>query len=355
MTFQFAHHRPLTPITPVHSPQPSVGSIRSRTPGQLSLHDYRKQQVTPSPPAVPGQRTVKRRFAASSLNKIERIPPDSPNAPLLPPHQYGSTPPLTPSLGPPTPTQLEFSPSKSLLSEDSFPDYLPDLAHLGSSDFNLSPPQSPFFFDAPPSEFNFLPDLLTSPTTPHTQPSFFSLRRKKPSDYTEDHSRSRSGYRAISQTQRLVNLTSVARTSRQSRSTPRKDTRDIRRDTSPLLSVDVPLPEDDYAPLPDGRQYSIYAPLPEDEFAPLPDGRLDSVLHSSRFERRAGAAFQVASANSSSVSPNLGQRQEFGGVRWSEGNQRKIDIVRSRPQTQLSPQRLDQGQQAQREAQPEAQ
>jgi hypothetical protein len=99
MAFQYAHHRPLTPITPVHSPHPSnASSIRTRTPGQLSLHEYRKQQVTPSPPALQGQRSVKKKRAASSLNRSERTPAESASPVLYPSFHTLSTPPLTPSL-----------------------------------------------------------------------------------------------------------------------------------------------------------------------------------------------------------------------------------------------------------------
>ena len=99
MAFQYAHHRPLTPITPVHSPHPSnASSIRSRTPGQLSLHEYRKQQVTPSPPALQGQRSVKKKRAASSLKRSERTTVESASPELYPSFHTLSTPPLTPSL-----------------------------------------------------------------------------------------------------------------------------------------------------------------------------------------------------------------------------------------------------------------
>jgi hypothetical protein len=99
MAFQYAHHRPLTPITPVHSPHPSNGSsIRTRTPGQLSLHEYRKQQVTPSPPAIQGQRAVKKKRAASGLNRSERTPAESASPELYRSFHTLSTPPLTPSL-----------------------------------------------------------------------------------------------------------------------------------------------------------------------------------------------------------------------------------------------------------------
>lgn len=68
--------RAATPITPVHSPGHSIhslSSVRSRTPGQLSLHEYRQQQATPSPPAVRGAKQVRRKAAAFGLNVIERV------------------------------------------------------------------------------------------------------------------------------------------------------------------------------------------------------------------------------------------------------------------------------------------
>lgn len=68
-----ALYRPLTPITPTHSPHASIASSRSRTPGQLSLHEYRKQQRQEVPvqkeaivPLVSSRR-IKRKVAALSL------------------------------------------------------------------------------------------------------------------------------------------------------------------------------------------------------------------------------------------------------------------------------------------------
>jgi hypothetical protein len=128
----------MTPITPVHSPHPSASSIRSRTPGQLSLHDYRKQQVTPSPSAIPGQKSIKRKSAASSLRNYERLQPEFPQTVLNLPHHISSTPPLTPSLDPPT--LLHFPPTNFHYDDFGTP---PELAHLLSSDLDPSPPLSP--------------------------------------------------------------------------------------------------------------------------------------------------------------------------------------------------------------------
>jgi hypothetical protein len=91
MAFHSVAYRPLTPITPAHSPHPSTGSARSRTPGQLSLHDYRKLQATPSPPAIAGQRTIRKKVAVPSLRRIERVEQQTPlrlGSPSPPPSPY---------------------------------------------------------------------------------------------------------------------------------------------------------------------------------------------------------------------------------------------------------------------------
>src|SRR5579871_4923506 len=79
MAYHYSTYRPLTPITPIHTPHASSGSVRVRTPGQLSLHEYRKQQATPSPPAVSGQKKVKRKTGVSLLkqngNRSNTAPP----------------------------------------------------------------------------------------------------------------------------------------------------------------------------------------------------------------------------------------------------------------------------------------
>ena len=80
-------HRVATPITPIHSPHQSLSSTPSRTPVHtLTLHEYRKQQNTPSPQSITPGRRLKRKVAASGLNTIERIPP-APKTPVqhLPP------------------------------------------------------------------------------------------------------------------------------------------------------------------------------------------------------------------------------------------------------------------------------
>ena len=80
-------YRPLPSTPPTHSPHGSVASSRSRTPGQLSLHDYRKRQASPAPagvePAGGSKRTVKRKGGLPSF----RGPGGSvPNGPPTPPH-----------------------------------------------------------------------------------------------------------------------------------------------------------------------------------------------------------------------------------------------------------------------------
>ena len=88
-------YRPLPSTPPAHSPHGSVASSRSRTPGQLSLHDYRKRQASPAPAGVEAaagsKRTVKRKGGLPSF----RGPGGSvPNGPPTPPHceddEYGS-------------------------------------------------------------------------------------------------------------------------------------------------------------------------------------------------------------------------------------------------------------------------
>jgi hypothetical protein len=64
-----AHNSP--PFTPVHSPHHSVNSsVSSRTPiHTLSIHEYRKQQNTPSSQIVtPSGKTLRRKAAAPTLN-----------------------------------------------------------------------------------------------------------------------------------------------------------------------------------------------------------------------------------------------------------------------------------------------
>lgn len=129
MAFQYAHHRPLTPITPVHSPHPSnASSIRTRTPGQLSLHEYRKQQVTPSPPALQGQRSVKKKRAASSLNRSERTPAESASPVLYPSFHTLSTPPLTPSLV--APANFSLHQLQPNASATRYSPVIPEFSHL---------------------------------------------------------------------------------------------------------------------------------------------------------------------------------------------------------------------------------
>ncbi|PSN66685.1 hypothetical protein BS50DRAFT_587773 [Corynespora cassiicola Philippines] len=65
------------PVTPIHSPHHSLhSSTSSRAPLQsLTLHEYRKQQNTPtSHSATPPGKTLRRKAAAATLNGIERAP-----------------------------------------------------------------------------------------------------------------------------------------------------------------------------------------------------------------------------------------------------------------------------------------
>ncbi|KAH7065509.1 hypothetical protein B0J12DRAFT_38237 [Macrophomina phaseolina] len=99
------HQRVAAPVTPpAHSPQPSHHSIpspsstRSFTPiHAISLHQYRRQQASPSTPEPPGGKRLRRKTAATHLNASERellLPPTRP--PPLPP-----TPPSTSHSEPP--------------------------------------------------------------------------------------------------------------------------------------------------------------------------------------------------------------------------------------------------------------
>ncbi|KAK8181361.1 hypothetical protein BC567DRAFT_207990 [Phyllosticta citribraziliensis] len=76
-TFMAAlHQRSATPITPLHSPRPSLHSQSSVTshPQSLSLHEYRKQLSLPCTPDLVGSKRVKRKTAASSLKSTNQSP-----------------------------------------------------------------------------------------------------------------------------------------------------------------------------------------------------------------------------------------------------------------------------------------
>ncbi|KAF2206097.1 hypothetical protein GQ43DRAFT_3702 [Delitschia confertaspora ATCC 74209] len=63
------------PVGPLHSAHHSFSSTSSRSPLQpLSLHEYRKQQNTPtSLAATPPGKTLRRKAAASTLNSLEHV------------------------------------------------------------------------------------------------------------------------------------------------------------------------------------------------------------------------------------------------------------------------------------------
>jgi hypothetical protein len=172
MAFHYAHHRPLTPITPIHSPHPSAGSsVRTRTPGQLSLHEYRKMQVTPSPPAVPGQKTVKKKRGLSSLSRTESLPARPPDASFFSSFQSLTTPPETPSLAPPIGCTSTVSPveATTVLNTELAPvgSTYSEFAHLLSfgSELQHSPPYSP---PLPSLSSTSRPLLSISPYQPST-------------------------------------------------------------------------------------------------------------------------------------------------------------------------------------------
>src|SRR6266516_8008828 len=81
-----SHNRP--PQTPPSRP-PSSESARLRIlGGQLTLHEYRKQQLTPSPPAVKGTKTLKRKTAVVNLSAQQgkqSTPPPQFSFPFNPP------------------------------------------------------------------------------------------------------------------------------------------------------------------------------------------------------------------------------------------------------------------------------
>ncbi|KAF2107604.1 hypothetical protein BDV96DRAFT_505973 [Lophiotrema nucula] len=100
------------PTTPIHSPHHSLASTASaRTPlHTLSIHEYRKQQHTPTQQAdTPPGKTLRRKAAAAGLNGLERVPsvshtPLSSSRPLLQrlhlsqsAHQLKTRPQLPPS------------------------------------------------------------------------------------------------------------------------------------------------------------------------------------------------------------------------------------------------------------------
>lgn len=73
--FQYVQAHTPAPMTPVHSPHHSVASsISYRTPiHTLSIHEYRKQQNTPSSQiAAPLGKTLRRKAAAPALSGVQR-------------------------------------------------------------------------------------------------------------------------------------------------------------------------------------------------------------------------------------------------------------------------------------------
>jgi hypothetical protein len=113
------------PMTPVHSPHHSVtSSASSRTPVHvLTIHEYRKQQHTPtlSRTGTPSGKTLRRKPAALALNDIERAPSVSHST------RSGSGPSLRP---------LHFSQSAYQLNSDHPPfqqQTLLELSHRSQS------------------------------------------------------------------------------------------------------------------------------------------------------------------------------------------------------------------------------
>ncbi|OJD35428.1 notch2 protein [Diplodia corticola] len=153
------HERVATPVTPRHSPPPSLhsaSSVRSYTPvHSLSLHEYRKQRSSPRTPEPPEGRRLKRKAAATRLNASEREPLlHQPNPPRLPP-----TPPST-SHSEPTRREpdssfnsLRVSSFRSLPALQQRPSLgLRDIARLNASSADL-PPVNPSHAPALPRDF----------------------------------------------------------------------------------------------------------------------------------------------------------------------------------------------------------
>ncbi|ORY15740.1 hypothetical protein BCR34DRAFT_163568 [Clohesyomyces aquaticus] len=131
---QTAHHAyAYQPVTPIHSPHHSLNSsTSSRTPHTLTLHEYRKQQHTPTSQSAtpPPGKTLRRKAAAAALNEIERVPsvtrtPVGGSHPFRPlhlsqsAHQLATHNPLPPS--PPHFFQLPAQHDRSFCSQSAEP------------------------------------------------------------------------------------------------------------------------------------------------------------------------------------------------------------------------------------------
>jgi hypothetical protein len=180
----------MTPITPIHSPHPSAGSsVRARTPGQLSLHEYRKMQVTPSPPAIPGQRTVKKKRGLSSLSRAESFDARPPNDYSYRSFDTLTTPPETPSVAPLMGFSANVLPvgatTASRVAHAPLGSTYPELAHLlgPGSRLENSPPYSP---PVPLLSATSRPLYSASPFQPPTPPHFAKSESQPPHE-SEKH------------------------------------------------------------------------------------------------------------------------------------------------------------------------
>lgn len=158
----------------------------------MSLHEYRKQQVTPSPPALQGQRSVKKKRATSSLNRSERIPAELESPELYQTFHTLSTPPLTPSLvAPDNFTSHHLLPN---VSATRYGPVIPEFSHLtfGPPPHQHKQENSIESEDAPlldrsgssRSVLSHFPPPSTPPhveeSTPHFLSNFFPLTHTAP-------------------------------------------------------------------------------------------------------------------------------------------------------------------------------
>lgn len=138
------HAYALDPVTPTHSPHHSIhSSISSRTPVHtLSIHEYRKQQNTPTPHfGTPPGKSLRRKPAASALCEVERVsskahtPVSATRAPLHPLHFSQSAHQLTAHQPlPPSPPHFD---NQRVVSDLSFRSQSADPTGLGGTSLGV--------------------------------------------------------------------------------------------------------------------------------------------------------------------------------------------------------------------------
>ncbi|KAF2268292.1 hypothetical protein CC78DRAFT_613485 [Lojkania enalia] len=159
------HAHTFNPTTPIHSPHHSLASsTSSRTPlYTLSLHEYRKQQNTPTrPSSTPPGKALRRKAAASALNELERVSSVS-HTP-----GFGARPSLRP-------LNLSHS-THHLTGHQPLPPSPPHF--LESTEPHDAPPRS---YSVEPREFTSFTSSWTSSTSDaaHFQPFLKNLSREK--------------------------------------------------------------------------------------------------------------------------------------------------------------------------------